>query len=192
MYTKETFAVAAALLAVAGNVPYVIDILKGRVQPHAYTWFVWTLVSAIVLFGQIAKGAGVGAFPTLAAEIFTLLIFLLSLKFGFKGVTKIDTFFLILALAGIIPWIMTSDPTISVIVAVGIDVIAFVPTLRKTWAEPGSETPILYSANVLRHILALFSMQAYNVATTLHSIAMITTNTVMTVLVVTQKYRKKV
>jgi hypothetical protein len=192
MFGKETFAVAAALLAVAGNVPYVIDILKGRVQPHAYTWFVWTVVSGIVLFGQIAKGAGVGALPTLAAEIFTFVIFLLSLKFGFKGVTKTDTFFLLLALAGIIPWIMTSDPTVSVIVAVSIDVIAFIPTLRKTWAEPKSETPILYSANVVRHILALFSMQAYNVATTLHSIAMITTNTVMTLLVVSQKYRKQV
>ena len=191
MYIKETFAVAAALLAIAGNVPYVIDILKGRVQPHAYTWFVWTVVSGIVFFGQVAKGAGIGALPTAAAEIFTLLIFLLSLRYGFKGITKTDTFFLILALVGIVPWILTSDPTVSVIVAVSIDVIAFIPTLRKTWAEPETETPILYSANVVRHILALFSMQAYNIATMLHSIAMITTNTIMTLLLVTRNYRKQ-
>jgi hypothetical protein len=187
---KEVFAIIAVLLAIAGNVPYVIDILKGRVQPHAYTWFVWTVVSGIVFFGQLAKGAGIGALPTAASEIFTLVIFLLSLKYGFKRITAPDTFFLLLALGGIVPWALTNDPTVSVIIAVGIDVTAFVPTLRKGWREPKTETPILYGMNAARHILALFSMQAYNVATTLHSIAMIVTNSLMTLLVLFG-YRKK-
>jgi hypothetical protein len=187
---KETFAVIAALLAVAGNVPYVIDIFKGRVQPHAYTWFVWSIVSGIVFFGQVAKGAGIGALSTAVSEIFTVIIFLLSLKYGFKKVTRVDTFFLVLALCGIIPWVLTNDPTISVVIAVSIDVIAFVPTLRKGWREPGSENALLYGTNTARHIVALFSLQAYNVATTLHSIAMITTNAIMTLLVIVSKYRK--
>jgi hypothetical protein len=188
---KEILASAAAVLAIAGNVPYLIDIFKGRVQPHTYTWFVWTVVTGIVLFGQIAKGAGVGALPTAAAGVFTLAIFLLSLKYGFKKVTRTDTLFLLLALAGLIPWALTSDPTLSVVVAVSIDVIAFLPTLRKTWLEPKTETPLLYGTNVVRHILALFSMQAYNIATTLHSIAMITTNSAMTLLIVARKHRKR-
>lgn len=188
---KETFAVVASILAIAGNVPYVIDIFKGRVQPHAYTWFVWTIVSGVVFFGQLAKGAGIGALPTAVAEIFTLIIFLLSLKYGFKRITKTDTFFLALALGGIVPWILTSDPTVSVIVAVSIDVIAFIPTLRKTWVEPKTETPILYATNVVRHVLALFSMQAYNIATTLHSIAMIMTNSLMTLFLITREYRRR-
>ena len=188
---KEIFATVASLLTIAGNVPYVIDILKGRVKPHSYTWFVWTIVSAIVFFGQLAKGAGIGALPTAASEVFTLIIFLLSFKYGFKYITKIDTFFLILALGGIIPWILTRDPTISVIIAVSIDVIAFIPTMRKAVLEPKTETPLLYGKNVVRHILALFSMQAYNVATTLHSIAMITTNFSMTLLLVIFRNRQR-
>jgi hypothetical protein len=188
---KEIFAIVAAFLAIAGNVPYVIDILKGRVKPHAYTWFVWTVVSAIVFFGQLSKGAGIGALPTAVSEVFTLIIFLLSIKYGFRHVTKTDTFFLLLALAGIIPWIITNDPTVSVIIAVSIDVIAFFPTLRKTWREPKTEMPILYGANVARHILALFSLQAYNIATMLHSIAMISTNLMMTVLLIFRNTKGK-
>lgn len=184
---KEIFAVVAALLAIAGNLPYLIDIVRGRVKPHPYTWFVWSIVSCIIFFGQIAKGAGIGALPTGASEIFTVIIFLFSLKYGFKGVTRTDTVFLILALLGLVPWIITKDPTLSVVTAVSIDLIAFVPTLRKTWKYPATETPILYGSNVLRHILALFSLQAYNVATTLHSIAMIITNTVMTGIILFRK-----
>ncbi len=180
---KETFAIVAALLAVAGNLPYLIDILRGRVKPHAYTWFVWSLVSAIVFFGQVAKGAGIGALPTAASEIFTLIIFLFSLKYGFKQITRTDTIFLVIALLAFIPWLLTKDPTISVVIAVGIDLVAFVPTLMKTWKHPETETPILFGSNVLRHILALFSLQAYNIATTLHSISMIVVNTAMTLMV---------
>lgn len=187
---KETFAVIAALLAIAGNLPYLWDILKEKIEPHPYTWLVWTMVSGIIFFGQVEKGAGIGALPTAVSGIFTLIIFLFSLKYGFKGIKKIDTFFLILALAGIVLWVLTNDPTLSVIIAVSIDLIAFVPTLRKTWRHPSTETPILYGSNVLRHTLALFSLQAYNIATTLHSIAMITANTVMVILILVRKNGK--
>jgi len=187
---KESIAIIAALLAIVGNVPYLRDILKRRVRPHPYTWLVWSIVSCIIFFGQLAKGAGFGALPTAASEIFTIIIFFFSLQYGFKQIKKIDTVFLIIALLGLIPWLLTKDPTISVIIAVSIDLAAFVPTLRKTWLHPNTETPLLFSMNVLRHLLMLFSLQAYNVATMLHSLAMITTNALMTVLIVRKKKQK--
>lgn len=181
---KLALAIAAALLAIAGNLPYLRDILRGKVKPHPYTWLVWTLVSGIIFFGQVAKGAGVGALPTAASEIFTVVIFLFSLRYGFRDISHVDTAFLGLALIGVAVWIMTDDPTVSVMIAVGIDVIAFVPTLRKTWEQPRTENPILFGSNVLRHALALMSLEAYNIATMLHSVAMITLNSAMTAIIV--------
>ena len=188
---KLAVALVASLLAIAGNLPYLWDIFKGRVQPHAYTWFVWTLVSGIVFFGQVAKGAGVGAIPTAASEIFTLIIFLYSLKNGFREVTWSDHASLAAALFGIGLWALTADPTWSVVIAVCIDLTAFIPTLRKTWRYPSTETPTLYGSNVLRHALALFSLQAYNIATTLHSIAMILANSAMTLIIVSRQSRRR-
>ncbi|MDE2399685.1 MAG: hypothetical protein KGL67_01600 [Patescibacteria group bacterium] len=176
---KFAIAIIAALVAIAGNAPYLRDVLLEKVKPHPYTWLVWSIVSGVTFFGQFAKGAGVGALPTAVAEIFTLIIFVFSLRYGFKNIKKIDTYFLIFALLGLIPWVLTKDPTISVIIVVAIDLIAFIPTLRKTWHYPKTEAPILYGSNVLRHILTLFSLQAYNVATVLHSISMIITNSLM-------------
>lgn len=184
---KETFAVIASVLAIIGNVPYLHDVIKKRVTPHPYTWLVWSIVSCIIFFGQVAKGAGIGALPTASAEIFTIIIFFFSLQYGFKKIKKIDTVFLIICLLGIIPWILTKDPTWSVIIAVSIDLCAFVPTIRKTWDHPKTETPLLYRMNISRHILMLLSLQAYNIATTLHSIAMITANSTMTLLITRKK-----
>lgn len=181
---KETVAIIAAIIAIIGNVPYLVDVVKKRVQPHPYTWLVWVIVSGVTFFGALAKGAGVGVIPTAAAEIFTVIIFLFSLQYGFKQIVRSDTYFLVIALLGLVPWALTKDPTISVIIVVSIDVVAFIPTLRKTYRHPETETPVLFGMNVVRHILTLFSLQAYNVATMLHSVAMIITNSAMTSLIV--------
>jgi len=181
---KVFIAIVASILAFVGNISYLKDIFRGTVVPHPYTWFIWSIVSMTTFFGGLAKGAGIGALPTGIAEGFTILIFLFSLRYLFKGkaghIRKIDNYFLAIALLGIIPWVLTKDPTISVIIVVLIDVVAFIPTLRKMWVRPETEKPLLYEMNVARHILTLFSLGSYNVATMLHSIAMICTNTAMT------------
>lgn len=184
---KEAFAVTATIFAIVGNMSYFSDVLSKKVKPHPFTWFVWTIVSGVTFFGQLARGAGIGALPTGVAEVFTLLIFLFSLQYGFKHITRTDTYFLTFALLGIIPWIIYKDPTISIIIVVTIDLIAFVPTLRKTRLHPNTEAPELYGMNVARHVFTLLSLQAYNVATTLHSVAMIITNVWMTFLIVRKR-----
>ena len=188
---KEIIAVIAATVAIAGNIPYLIDVIRQRVKPHPYTWLVWTIVSGVTFFGALQKGAGVGVIPIASAEIFTIIIFLFSLRYGFKNISRTDTYFLIVALLGLVPWAITKDPTISIIIVVSIDLIAFIPTLRKTYTHPHSETPILYSMNVVRHILTLFSLQAYNIATMLHSIVMIIINSLMTFMILYCKNEKK-
>ncbi len=181
---KELLATVAVLLAIAGNVPYLRDVLLRKTRPHPFTWLVWSIVSAVSFGGQVAKGAGVGAIPTGFAEMFTIVIFFFSLRYGFRDIARRDVVFLVAALVGLIPWILTKDPTISVVTVVSIDSIAFVPTLGKAWQKPETETATLYVMNVLRHILTLFSLNSYNVATTLHSIAMIIVNTIMSSFVI--------
>lgn len=177
----------AAVLAVIGNVPYLRDVITNKIQPHPYTWLMWSIVSAVTFFGQVVKGAGIGSIPTGIAEGFTIIIFFFSLRYGFRHIRKQDTYFLIAALLGLIPWAITNDPTLSVVTVVCIDVIAFVPTLRKAWRDPATETPLLYAMNVLRHVLTLFSLSTYNIATTLHSIVMIVVNSLMTSFIVLRK-----
>lgn len=191
MTIKLILALIAAGLAIIGNVPYLRDTLKRKIRPHPYTWFVWSVVSFITFFGQLLKGGGYAVIATGAAEMFTILIFLAGLRNGFKDVSRTDTIFLVVALAGIVPWYLTKDPTISVIIAVCIDLVAFIPTFRKAWKRPETENPILYFMNVVRHILVLVSINSYNIATTLHSIATLGTNGTMTAILQYKSLRKK-
>ncbi len=189
--TEIVLITIAIIFALIGNGRYLIDVLNGKTKPHPYTWLIWSIVSAVVFFGQLVKGAGIGAIPTFIAEIFTIIIFFFSLRFGFKNIPKRDHYFLALALIGLIPWAITKDPTISVIIVVAIDVIAFTPTLRKTWKYPASETELLYGMNVLRHIITLYLLESYSIATMLHSIAMIIINSLMVLFINKNQSGKK-
>jgi hypothetical protein len=192
---KIIIAILASLLAIIGNISYLTDTFQGKVKPHPYTWFIWSIVSMTTFLGGLAKGAGIGALPTGIAESFTILIFLFSLKYILHKevgqIRMIDNYFLAAALLGLVPWALTHDPTISVVIVVCIDVVAFIPTLRKAWEHPETEKPLLYEMNVSRHVLTLFSLGAYNVATMFHSIAMICTNTLMTFFIVSKTNKKK-
>lgn len=184
---KEILALIASILAIVGNISYIKDIYKGRVHPHPYTWFIWSIVSLVTFFGVYEKGGGIGVLPIGVSESFTIIIFLFSLKhlFGKQEwhFRTVDHYFSATALLGLIPWYLTKDPTISVIVVVMIDVIAFIPTLEKTWNHPKTEQPLLYETNATRHVLTLLALRSYNVATMFHSVAMILTNTLMAVFI---------
>jgi hypothetical protein len=186
---KEILVFIAVIFAIIGNVPYLKDVIKKRVKPHPYTWFLWSIVSLVIFFGQLVKGAGIAVVATGASEIFTIIIFFFSLRYGFKNIVRRDTYLLIIALLGLIPWYLTKDPTLSVIIVVTIDLIAFVPTLSKTWSFPDTETPTLYRMNVLRHVLILLTLDAYNIATTIHSVSMVFTNSFMTFLIERKKIK---
>lgn len=186
---KEVFATAAAILAIIGYFPYLRDTWLRRVEPHAYTWLVWAIVSGITFAGQISQGAGVGAAPTIFSVIFSFTIFAFSLRTGFKHITLGDTLLLLVALGALIPWVLTNDPTYSIVIAVGIDLLAFVPTIRKTLRDSSTETASLYALNSLRHVLTLFSLEAYNIVTVLHSATMLFANALMSGLVLIRRSR---
>ncbi len=179
MTIKEVLSIIATLIAFVGIIPYLIDTIKSKVKPHPYTWLVWSIVTGVTFLGGVEQGAGIAAMPVGVAELLTIIIFLFSLKNGFKNIKEEGKYFLITALLGLIPWIITRNATISIVIMVLIDVIAFIPTFRKTWQYPETEKSGLYLSNVVRHILILLSLQSYNIATMLHSIVMLVTNSLM-------------
>ncbi len=182
--------ILGVILAIVGNISYLISVLKKESKPHPFTWLVGSIVSSIIFFAAWRAGGGIGVIPIFVSEFFTILIFLFSLKYGFKNINKSDKYFLVICLIGIVPWLITSDPTWSVIIVVIVDLVSFIPTIRKTLLHPESESVYLYISNFLRHLLILSTLAIINISTSLHSFAMIIINFLM-ILIVLKILRKK-
>ena len=169
---KNVIGIAAIVLTFVGYIPYFRDVIKGKTVPHVYSWSLWAFVTFIAFAIQVTGGGGIGAYVTLTASILCIAVFILgSAKPGKKDITKTDTIFFILALVALGFWLIAKQPVISAILITAIDLLAFAPTIRKSWNKPHTETLSFYSLNTIRFVLAVFALQTYTVATALYPIA---------------------
>jgi hypothetical protein len=166
---KNILGIAATVLVFIGYVPYLQDILRGKTKPHLYSWFLWTLITFIAFALQYSGGAGSGSFVTLAVALMCIAVIVLGLRQKNRiRIVFLDTVFLVLALASIILWLVAKQPVLSSILVTLIDVFGFVPTVRKSWNQPYTETLSFYWLTAFRFVLALLSIQHYSVVTTLY------------------------
>src|SRR5687768_2539294 len=112
---KETLGLIAVAMAIVAHIPYIIDIFRQKTKPHVFTWTIWALLTLIIFVGQWEKGAGPGSWVTITTGSIAVFITFLSFKYGTKDITKLDKVLFGAALVSIVPWYLTKDPTISVV-----------------------------------------------------------------------------
>lgn len=135
-------------------------------------------------------GAGVGSWVTLSVAIIGFFIFALGLRVGKKDITISDTIFFILSFIALGLWLIAKQPVLSVILASSIDILGFVPTIRKSWNKPHSETLFTYQINTFRHALSLLALQHYSIVTWLYPASWVVANGLFSILLIIR--RKKI
>jgi len=184
---KTIIAIVSVLMALAGYMFYFKDIFAGKTKPHAYTWLVWASLTTIAFFGQINDDAGAGAWVTAATAIVSFAIFGLALSKGEKDITKSDKIFLSASLFSIVPWLLTNDPLVSIILITIIDFLGFLPTIRKSINKPYQETLSTYLLSGLKFVLAIFALDNYSVVTWLYPASLVLANWLFIALLVIRR-----
>ncbi len=164
---KTLLALGAIMIAIVSYVPYFRDIFRGKTKPHAFTWLIWGTLNGIAFLGQLSDSGGVGAWALGFTAIATLSIFGLSLFKGEKNIKPFDWFCLVGSFLAIVPWLLTNDPLLSVVLITLIDVIAFMPTVRKSVIKPHQETLITYFLSIFKYFFIVGALENYTVVTVL-------------------------
>jgi hypothetical protein len=187
MDEKSLISSVAIVLTFVGYAPYFADIFKGKTRPHMFSWLVWGIVTTIIFALQISAGAGLAAYVTLSVALISLSIFFISLKNGTRDVSRIDVVFLALALLSIPLWLVVKQPVLSIILLSTIDMLGFLPTVRKSWNDPHSETLSLYVITTVRHGLSILGLVEYNIVTMLFPLTWVFANAGFSVLLVVRR-----
>lgn len=148
-------------LTIAAYVPYYRDILRHKTHPHIYSWGLWSILTALLAILQIKGGAGAAAWVTIVVGLLCAGVVALSFRIGNKDITKSDTGVAALSLLALVFWLVADQPVLAMTLVVLADVLAFVPTIRKSYHKPYSETLSLYVTNVFRFMLAFAAIQTY-------------------------------
>jgi len=187
---KEIIGFITVVLTFIALYPYIVDIFRNKTKPHIFTWVIWAIVTILVFVGQWQKGGGPGSWTTGITGILTIFIAVISFKKGSRDITKSDVIMFVGALLGIIPWLLAKDPTLSVVILTIIDVLAFIPTIRKTIKDPESETFISYVLHTIRHSLSIFALANYNLATYIYPASLAIMNVVIILAILKPHFKK--
>ena len=181
---KTVIGLVATSLVFIGYIPYFRDIVNRKTKPHIYSWFIWSLVTMIVFALQISNSAGTASFATLAASIMCLTVLVLGAIYKSKvKITKIDTIFFVMSLLSLGFWLVAKEPIISSILITIVNFLGFIPTMRKSWEKPFTETLFLYYFNAFRYSLTVFSLQRYSIITALYVVTCLTTTVIFIAMV---------
>jgi hypothetical protein len=113
----------AGVLQIFATIPYLFSIVRGSTRPNLISWILWTVTVSITLVAQMSAGASWSVFLLVGAVVCNLAVVFLCIKgYGYKEFGKIDILTLILAVAAITGWLISSNPVVAIIFAVVADI----------------------------------------------------------------------
>lgn len=173
----------ALAIGLISYIPYFRGILADQTKPHAFSWFIWGLLTAIAFFAQVTSGAGPGAWVTGFTAIVCFIIVGFALVKGEKKITLSDWVTFIAALATLPIWYATDNPLYAVILITLIDALGFYPTFRKSWHKPQEEVTVTYGLSAVKFAIALGALQNLNWTTALYPASLVLMNGAFVIMV---------
>jgi hypothetical protein len=158
---RNLLACLAGLLVVVATVPYIVDTLKGKTKPNAISWFTWSLLGALGAAAAISGHATQTAIFTASLALCNLGVVVASLPYGIKRYTGLDIACQLLAVAGIVLWRVTNNPSLAVTLVILSDFIGAIPTYRHIWRSPYEETLRAYVLFVVASVVTIFSLASF-------------------------------
>jgi len=110
---------------------------------------------AVALMQQHTLGSSWALAVTIGEAVGSVLILSLAMKRGVGGLSRLDIACYVVLSADLALWLTTSHTLWALHLTVLADLIAFTPTLVKTWRDPTSETPTFFVLGAIAPLLSI-------------------------------------
>ncbi|MCA9351783.1 hypothetical protein KC866_00085 [Patescibacteria group bacterium] len=160
MTIKLIFTIFAIISYLIGFVPYLKDIARKKVQPHAISWAGWGLTTLLAFFAMSSELFNWAAFIVLVNSLACFVVVIFSYV---KGVavtifSQYDSIFLVSGLLGVVLWQYFNNPDLAIIFAIIPDLSFGIPTIIKTYTNPFSETKLAWLMSTLSGFFSIFAI----------------------------------
>ncbi len=160
------FLVLAGLLSIAGIAGYVRDIVRGTTAPNRVTWALWGVEGLLIFVVEVQQHVGPAAFMTLVFGLIPVVVVVASLPHR-HGRWQLGPFDLVCGAAsavGLATWALIHDATAALVAFVVADQLASLPTVRKAWLAPKSETAWTYLTGVVNTAVTIMVLHRWTTA----------------------------
>lgn len=187
----QLFGILSGILASTAVIPYIWDTLKGSTRPNRATWLIWTLLLIVALFSQIDSGGKSSVLLTVGDLIGSGLTLALAFYKGTNYWHWIDKLALVGAALGFISLFVFHEPLLALLILIFIDICGLVPTLRKVFVEPDSETMVTWLMIGVGGIFASFAVGEWNLILLIYPVYLMVANLAVALTMTYAKHRKK-
>lgn len=154
----KAFGLLSGFLSALCYIPYIRGILKGKVKPERASWFIWSVLTAIGFFSNLAIGATHSLWLPGVQGVGVVIVFLLSIKSGYGGFLKRDIITLIASALVLVIWYFTKQPTLAVYLTTLIDAMGGYLTVIKSYEKPETETPLTWGISTFAGLFAILAV----------------------------------
>jgi hypothetical protein len=180
----------SALISIAGSFTYIRDTIRGVTQPNRVSWGMWALAPLIGTAAAVSAGADLWATSRIFLAGFVPLIVFAVSFINSKSYWKLTVFDLLCGACSAVAlaaWLYADSPELAVLLAATGDGLAALPTLRKAWVYPETESGLIFVASLISVLLVLPSIPAWNVLNSAFQIYLLAINAALIVAI----YRKR-
>lgn len=161
----QTFiSIAASFFSFLYFVPYLVTVCQGKTRPNRASWWIWGTNGLIMCASYYFSN---GATNTLWALFFPviaqLIIAVLSFKYGQGGWNRFDKICLSSAGVGLVLWWRFNSPLIALALSLVVDFMGALPTIKKSYYEPKTESLVSWFVYGIGTFLNLFTIKNWSI-----------------------------
>ena len=144
-----------------GAAVYLRDTLRGTTKPNRVTWLLWAVAPLLAAAVELDEGVGLRTLPTFMVGFMPLLVFIGSFHnpASVWKIRRIDYACGAMSVVGTVTWLVTRNGILAISAAIAADFMAGVPTLRKSWTHPETETVHTYIGAVISMVIVLLTIE---------------------------------
>jgi len=179
------FIYLAAAIALYGVYDYIRSTLRGDTLPNRVSWGLWGLEGVLGFVDELQQHVGPAAYMTLMFGVVPLMVVAASFV-SRHGVWRIDGFDIVcgvISLLGILFWGVVGQATIALIAFISADQVAALPTIRKSWRAPETESSKIFVAGIFNAAITLFTLRHFTTGGVVFPGAVLVCDTVVAVLI---------
>jgi hypothetical protein len=156
----QNFVIVGTLIGAIGAVAYLVDTIKGKVQPNRVSFLLWSIAPLIACAAQLNQGVGLESLMTFSTGFLPLMTFIGSFV-NKKAEWKLTTFDVlcgVLSIVGLLLWLVTSVGNLAIAFSIVADGLAAIPTIVKSYKYPDSEMAWPWIATSFGVLLTLLTL----------------------------------
>ena len=164
MYSQY-IVIASAVFICLGELSYLRDTWHGTIQPNKISWGLWALGPLIGTAAALADGTPwIVMLPTFASGSMTFGVFLASFvhPLAHWKITIFDVMCGLCSLLALFLWILLKEPLLVFVCALVADIFATIPTLKKTYTHPETESALGYIPSAVGAVASLLIIHAWH------------------------------